>query len=71
VIEVLEKPDASETELLDIAISFLFDRRPMSECRGYLLSEYQVSARDLDLLLKRAVREVQECKSEASKRLRF
>jgi|HubBroStandDraft_4_1064222.scaffolds.fasta_scaffold193680_2 hypothetical protein len=70
-IEVLDKPDVNETELLDIAIDFLFDGRPVSECRGYLLSEYQVSARDLDLLLKRAKREVQECESEAGKRLRF
>jgi hypothetical protein len=42
----LDKPRVSEMEILDIAIGFLFDGRPMSECRGYLLSEYDVSARD-------------------------
>jgi hypothetical protein len=29
VTEVLDKPDVSEIELLDIAISFLFDGRPI------------------------------------------
>jgi hypothetical protein len=69
VIEVLDKPDVSETELLDIAISFLFDGRPMSECRGYLLSEYDVSADDLGPLLEKAQREVREFEMEFGARL--
>ena len=44
----LEKPRVSETEILDIAIDFLFDGRPMSQCRGYLLCEYDLDARNLD-----------------------
>jgi hypothetical protein len=71
VTEVLDKPDVSETELLDIAISFLFDGRPMSECCGYLLSEYAVNANDLGLLLEKAQREVRECEVEFGARLRF
>jgi hypothetical protein len=71
VIEVLDKPDVSETELVDISISFLFDGRPMSECRGYLLSEYDVSAGDLGRLLEKAQREVRACEREFGARLRF
>jgi len=57
--------------VLDIAIGFLFDGRPMSECRGYLLSEYEVNARDVGWLLEKAQREVRECELEFSKRMRF
>jgi hypothetical protein len=67
----LDKPRVGENEILDIAIGFLFDGRPMSECCGYLLSEYQVSARDLDPLLEKAQREVRECEVEFGTRLRF
>jgi len=67
----LNKLCASETEIIDIAIGFLFDGRPMSECRGYLLSEYDFDARDLDPLLEKAQREVRECGVEFSTRLRF
>jgi hypothetical protein len=67
----LDKAHASETELLDVAIAYLFDGRPMSECRGYLPSEYNVSAHDLDLLLEKAQREVRECEVEFGTRLSF
>jgi hypothetical protein len=67
----LDKPRVSETEIIDIAIGFLFDGRPMSECRGYLLSEYDVSADDLGPLLQRAQREVRACEAEFGTRLRF
>jgi hypothetical protein len=39
-----DKPRVSETEIIDIAIAYLFDGRPMSQCRGYLLSEYDLDA---------------------------
>jgi hypothetical protein len=71
VIGVLDRPELSETELLDIAISFLFDGRPMLECREYLLSKYEVNARDLDPLLEKAQREVREFEMEFGARLRF
>jgi hypothetical protein len=67
----LNKPCVSEIELLDIAIAFLFDGRPMSECRGYLLSEYDLNARDLGPVLERAQREVRECEVEFGTRLSF
>ena len=67
----LDKPCVSETEILDIAIDFLFDGRSMSECRGYLLSEYDLDARDLGPLLEKAQREVRECEVEFGTRLRF
>jgi hypothetical protein len=67
----LEKPRIGETEILDIAIDFLFDGRPMSECRGHLLSEYDVSADELDSLLEKAQREVRECEVEFGTRLSF
>ncbi len=57
--------------IVDIAIAFLFDGRPMSECRGYLLSEYDVNADDLGRLLEKAQREVRECEVEFGTRLRF
>jgi len=67
----LNKPCVSETQIIDIAIDFLFDERPMSECRGYLLSEFDVNADDLGRLLENAQREVQECEVEFGTRLRF
>jgi hypothetical protein len=67
----LDKAHASETELLDVAIAYLFDGRPVSECRGYLLSEYDVSADDLGPLLNKAQREVRECEREFGTRLSF
>lgn len=51
MIDVSDKPRISESEIVDIAIDFLFDGRPTSECRGYLLSEYDVNARDVGRLL--------------------
>jgi hypothetical protein len=67
----LDKTHVSEAEILDIAIGFLLDGRPMSECRGYLLSEYDVSAGDLGRLLEMAQREVRACEVEFGTRLRF
>jgi hypothetical protein len=67
----LNKPCVSEPEILDIAIAFLFDGRSVSECRGYLLSEYDVSADDLGRLLEKAQSEVRACEVEFSARLSF
>jgi hypothetical protein len=67
----LDKPRVSESEIIDIAIAYLFDGRPMSECRGYLLGEYEVNSRDLDPLLEKAQREARECEVEFGARLRF
>jgi hypothetical protein len=67
----LDKPRIGETEILDTAIAFLFDGRPISECRGYLLSEYDVNADDLGPLLEKAQREVRECEVEFGTRLSF
>jgi hypothetical protein len=67
----LNKPCVSETEILDIALDFLFDGRPLSECRGYLLSEYDLDARDLGRLLEMAQREVRACEVEFGTRLSF
>jgi hypothetical protein len=67
----LDKPRASDREIVDIAIEFLSDGRPMSECRGLLLSEYDVDADDLGRLLERAHREVRVCEVEFGTRLRF
>jgi hypothetical protein len=65
------KPSVRETEIVSIAVEFLFDGRPMSECRGYLLSEYDVNADDLGGLLEKAQREMRACEVELSTRLRF
>jgi hypothetical protein len=67
----LNKPCVSEMEIVDIATGFLFGGRPMSESRGYLLSEYDVGARDLDRLLERAQRQVRECEAKFGTRLSF
>jgi hypothetical protein len=61
----------SETEIVNITIEFLFDGRPMSECRGLLLSEYDVDADDLGRLLEKAQSEVRACEVEFGTRLRF
>jgi hypothetical protein len=60
----LDRPHVSETEIMDIAVALLFDGRSMSECRGYLLSEYDVKADDLTRLMERARREVRACEVE-------
>jgi hypothetical protein len=52
----LEKHRVSEREIIDISIDFMFDGRSTSECRGYLLSEYDLDARDLDPLLERSAK---------------
>jgi hypothetical protein len=67
----LDKPRVSETEIIDIAVEFLFDGHPMSECRGHLLSEYEVNADDLGRLLEKAQSEVRACEVEFDTRLRF
>ena len=67
----LDRPRVSETEIVDIAVAFLFDGRSVSECRGYLLSEYDVSADDLGRLLEKAQREVRACEVEFGTLLRF
>jgi hypothetical protein len=62
---------ASEAEIVNIAIEFLFDGRPMSECRGHLLSEYEVNAGDLVRPLEEAQRQLRACEVEFGTRLRF
>jgi hypothetical protein len=61
----------SEAKIVNIAVEFLSDGRSMAECRGYLLSEYDVNADDLSRLLERAQREVRECEVEFGSRVRF
>jgi hypothetical protein len=67
----LNKLCIGETEIVKIATEFLFDGRPMSECRGHLLSEYDLSPDDLGRSLERAQREVRACEVEFGTRLRF
>ena len=67
----LDKPGVSETEIINIAVEFLSDGRSLSECRGYLLTEYDVNADDLSRLLERAQREVRACEVEFASHLRF
>lgn len=67
----LNKPRIGETEITDIAIDFSFDGQSMSNCRGYLLSEYDINADDLGPLLEKAQREVRKCEVEFSTRLSF
>ena len=67
----LDKPSVSEIEIVDIAVEFLSEGRPMSECRGHLLSEYDVNANDLGRLLEKAQREVWACELELGARIRF
>jgi hypothetical protein len=61
----------SEAEIVDIATEFLSDGRPMSECRGHLLSEYAVNVDDLGRPLEEAYRQVRACEVEFSSRVRF
>jgi hypothetical protein len=67
----LNRTYASETEILNIAVEFLSDGRSMAECRGYLMSEYDVNADGLDRLLEKARSEVRACEVEFNTRLRF
>jgi hypothetical protein len=67
----LNKTYASETEIVDIATELLLDGRSMSECRGYLMSEYAVIADELGGLLAKAQRDVRACEVEFNTRLRF
>jgi hypothetical protein len=67
----LDKPRVSQKEIVDIAVTFLFDGRPLSECRGHLLSEYDVDADELGRLLEKAQSEVRACEAEFGTRLRF
>jgi hypothetical protein len=67
----LNKPCVSQTEIVDMATGFLLDGRSMSECRGYLLGEYDLDARDLGPLMEQAQREVREVEMEFGTRLRF
>jgi len=43
----------------------------MSECRGHLLSEYDVDADDFGRLLEKAQSEVRACEVEIGSHLRF
>jgi hypothetical protein len=61
----------SEAEIVNIVIEFLSDGRPVSECRGHLLSEYAVNASDLVRPLEEARRQVRACEVEFCTRLRF
>jgi hypothetical protein len=70
-IDVSDRPRVGETDIVNIAVEFLFDGRSMSECRGHLLTEYDVNADDLGRLLEKAQREVHECEAEFTTRLRF
>lgn len=67
----LNRAYASEAEIVNIAVEFLSDGRSLSECRGYLLTEYDVNADDLSRLLERAQREVRACEVEFASHLRF
>jgi hypothetical protein len=71
MIDVSDRPRVSDRKIVDIAVEFLFDDRSMSECRGHLLSEYDVSADDLDRLLDKARSELRACDVEFNTRLRF
>jgi hypothetical protein len=70
-IDVSDRPRVSETDIVNIAVEFLFDGRPMSECRGHLLSEYEVNADDLGRPLEEARRQVRAFEVEFCTRLRF
>ena len=67
----LNKPCVSETEIVDIATEALLDGRSISECRGLLLSEYNVNPDDLPRLLEKAQGEVRVCEEEFGLHLRF
>jgi hypothetical protein len=59
-IDVSGKPNIDRLEVIDLAIDFLFDGRSTSQCRGYLLSEYDINSDDLGSLLEKAQRAVRE-----------
>ena len=61
----------SEAEIVNIVIEFLSDGRPVSECRGHLLSEYAVNAGDLGRPLEEAQRQVRAFEVEFSSHVRF
>ena len=65
------KPWISETEIVNIAIEFLFDGRSMSQCRSHLRNEYDVDADDLGRLLEKARGEVRACEVEFSSHVMF
>ena len=65
------KPWISETEIVNIAVEFLSDGRPVSECRGHLLSGYAVNASDLVRPLEEGRRQVRAFEVEFCTRLRF
>jgi hypothetical protein len=65
------KPWISETAIVNVAVEFLSDGRPVSECRGHLLSEYAVNAGDLGRPLEEAQRQVRACEVEFSSHVRF
>lgn len=67
----LNKRKISDTEIIDIAFDFLLDGHSMSECRGYILSEYGIRARDLEPLLEKATKQVEEWTAEVNGHLRF
>jgi hypothetical protein len=50
----LDRPRVNETDLVNIAVEFLFDGRSTSECRSHLRNEYDVDADGLGRLLERA-----------------
>lgn len=67
---VAAEREIGEKEITDIGIDFLMDGRSISECRAYLLSEFNVDAKDLEPLLVNASLRVEEWKAEVS-HLRF
>jgi hypothetical protein len=67
----LHKPYVSETEIVDIATECLLGGLSTSECRSYLLSEYNVNTDDLPRLLEAAQREVHEYEVEFCASVRF
>jgi hypothetical protein len=71
MIDVSDKPRLSKTDIVNIAVEFLSDGRPMSECRGHLLSEYEVNADDLGRPLEEALRQVRASEVEFGSRLVF
>jgi len=70
-IDVSDRPRVSETDIVNIAVEFLFDGRSMSECRGHLRNEYDVDADELGRLLEKARGEVRACEVEFSSHVRF
>lgn len=65
------KVPIGDTEIVNIAVEFLSDGRLISECRGHILSEYEVNADDLARPLAEAHRQVRACEVEFGSRLVF